>query len=493
MFGNFADLPGWAQGRSALELEAGQKGFAFRHGIAAWTGEALVAVGRPWQHLDVAGGAPASSQLPPGIYEIEVTRGVEYDMAKQTVDLTAGKGKVNVDFELKRVLDTTGYISLDPHVHHAPESPDSHLEASGQLKIAAVNGLDVMVAANHTQVVDLKELVGRMWDGHDPPLVTIAGVEHEASSAHFGVFPLRRDVSKPGAGAPVVRPWPLEALFADLRALDDKPIVVLYHPRLGWKAYLDAPYCGAWAHKDYAAAPPCPQSYDAIEVLTGWQSCGSRIREGMESWLALLSYNLVAAPMGGSDSHYASSMTAGYPRTWVRVGDDRIAHVSVASVTEAVRRRHTVASSAPFVTVRSGDFAEGDLLTNTGDEVSVSVRVQAPNWVPVDTVRLLVNGAVAKAWTLPADDKAVDFKVTEALALDKLDAFVTVETDSHRPLPPQVVGEYNYIPEYGVSRCPPREGEPAGMPAFATTSPLFIDRDGDGLFKATRAASAIRL
>ena len=39
-FGNFADLPGWSQGGSAIELgKVGEAMFAFRHGLALWKGE----------------------------------------------------------------------------------------------------------------------------------------------------------------------------------------------------------------------------------------------------------------------------------------------------------------------------------------------------------------------------------------------------------------------------------------------------------------------
>lgn len=487
-FGNFADLPGWAQGPSAVEL-GGEEGalLAFRHGMALWRGDATIPVGRPWKHLDVEGKRQIQSELPPGQYLLQVSHGVEYDAVDLLVDLSRGRGEVEREVNLRRVVDSTGYVSADLHVHNAPESSDAHATALSQLKVAAVNGLEVVVAANHEVLTDLQPQVAQLWPRGTSPLSVVPGMEKGGTNSHFGVFPLQPDVSKPGKGAPVVRTWPLERFFGDLRSLGGRPVVVLNHPRLGWQAYMDEGFCGAWARRDFGAPPPCPQDYDAFEVLNGWQSCGTRMRDATETWLALATYNIVSAAVGGSDSHYVSAMVPGYPRTWVRVEKDTPAHFDPALLAHAIRARHTIASNAPLVTLRSGSGTEGDLITNTSKVVPLSVRVQAANWVTVDTVRLLINGALVKSWAIPRSGGAVDFRLQENIALGKEDAFITVETDSQAPLPPHLVGEYNAIVQYGLPKCAPRPGQEPGLPAFAVTSPLFVDRDGDGLFRAPRA------
>ncbi|MCG5053475.1 MAG: CehA/McbA family metallohydrolase [Myxococcales bacterium] len=491
-FGNFADLPGWAQGRSAVELDPEAGLLAFRHGMAVWRGEATIPVGAPWSHLDVGGQTPVQSELVPGIYEVIVSRGATYDTATYTVDLREGKGRVTLDATLVRTVDTTGYVSADVHVHNAPESPDAHANAEQQLKVAAVNGLDVLVSTNHGVLVDLAPVVAKLWKGQHP-IQVVTGNEQAGPNSHFGVFPLPLDPGKPGRGAPVVRPFPLEVFFQDLRALEGRPVVVANHPRLGWQAYMDEGFCGGWARKDFGAPPPCPQSYDAFEVLNGWQTCGTRMRDATDTWLALLSYNAISAPVGGSDSHYVSAMVPGYPRTWVRLGDGDSDSPMPTRLAEALRARRTIASTAPFVTLRSGTASEGQLVTHTDDTVPVRVRVQAPNWVPVDTVRLLVNGTPVKTWNLARAGRALDFTTDEALTLDRQDAFVTVETDSQVPLPPHLTGEEDAVVQYGLSRCAPRPGQAPGTPAFAVTSPLFVDRDGDGLFKGPRATTPIKI
>lgn len=486
-FGNFADLPGWGQGASAVELGGGREGvLAFWHGFALWRGEGTIVVGRPWPHRNLHGQGQVASVVPPARYTVEVTRGPEYDQEVREVDLSAERGLVRLDVELERTVDTRGYVSADLHVHHAPHSPDAQLDAASQLKIAAVNGVEAIVAANHGHVVDLDETASDLWPTGPDGVVPLAGLEHEAAEAHFGVFPL-----PPGQPLPPLRPWPLEQLFSDLHALPGDPVVIGYHPRLGWKAYLDAPYCGAWAAKDFSAPPPCPQDFDALEIVTSWQGCGSRQRDATESWLALLSHSFVSAPLGSSDSHFASAMLPGYPRTWLRVGDDRPARITAQRLVRAVRARHTVASTSPFITLRSGGASEGDFVPRARGNVNVRVRVQAANWVPIDTVRLLVNGTIVKSWSLDAKEHAVDFRTEASVKLDGKDVFITAETDSRRPLPADVVGEYASRAEFGLSRCPPRAEEEGGMPAYAVTAPLLLDGDGDGRFTGFRAHAPV--
>jgi len=159
----------------------------------------------------------------------------------------------------------------------------------------------------------------------------------------------------------------------------------------------------------------------------------------------------------------------------------------------AIRARHTVASNGPLVTIRSGAFAEGDFVPSAPESLPVSIRVQGANWVTVDTVSLLINGLPAKTWSIPRNGQAVDFKIDELLSLGADDAFVTVETDSQEPLPPLIVGEYNAIIQYGSPKCAPRAGQEPGLPAYAVTSPLFLDRDGDGMFRGNRAAAPRKL
>lgn len=105
------------------------------------------------------------------------------------------------------------------------------------------------------------------------------------------------------------------------------------------------------------------------------------------------SYTLTAARVktgvAVSDSHTDSN--PGDARSYVRVGKDRPRDITDDGLAAAVKAGHVVAASGPFLDVSIGDAGPGDTVPASADLV-LSVTVQAPTWMPVDWVRVLVNG-----------------------------------------------------------------------------------------------------
>lgn len=485
-FGNFTDLPAWGQAESAKELDPKRPGvFAFLHGLAFWKGEGTVMVGKPWTHRDVSGKTMTQSQVPFGNLELEVTHGPEFDSYVTRVDVSPDRGEVSLVVPLQRTVDSAEYISADLHVHNKPESNDSGTDPSSQLKVSAVNGLDVVVLSNHDALLDPAPLVATLWPQATRPIVALSGQEVGGPAGHFGVFPLPVDVRKPRGGAPAISST-APSLFANVRALTSKPLLIVNHPRLGWSAYFDSGSCGDWAKGDLLTPPPCSQDFDGFEVLNAWQVCSSRIRVATDTWLALMRFGFVTAAVAGSDSHYTGGMVPGYPRTWIRAKQGGDAKMNMAALVDGVRARRTSASTAALLSLRVGAIGEGEFLSTNAPAITVAVRVQAANWVSVQTARLLVDGQVVESWTIGSEGKAIDFRKDAVVQLPAADAALTLETDSAAILPPQLVGQYTSALEYGRSKCVPRAGEEPGMPAFATTSPILIDRDNDGLFRGRK-------
>ena len=64
-------------------------------------------------------------------------------------------GSVELEVSLDHVVDTSGWISSDTHVHSAP-SPDSRSRPRTRLLDAAAAGLEVIVNTNHEAIIDLE-------------------------------------------------------------------------------------------------------------------------------------------------------------------------------------------------------------------------------------------------------------------------------------------------------------------------------------------------
>jgi hypothetical protein len=124
----------------------------------------------------------------------------------------------------------------------------------------------------------------------------------------------------------------------------------------------------------------------------------------------------------------------------------------------------------------------GDLVEAPGGVVEVDLAVAAAPWVPVDEVRLLVNGRLARRWGKLADDELVRLARSETLKLPR-DAFITLEAGA-----PLNVDRERWIRERGgvyASVVAPR------FVSQAVSNPIFVDVDGDGAFAAPGLRDAV--
>ena len=124
----------------------------------------------------------------PGTYRYVVSRGLEYDRVEGEVVLEAGKIK-SVAVELHRVVDTTGYVGADFHLHSS-YSLDSFHSPAERLKSFAGEGLELVVSTDHNFVSDYQPVIGEL--GLEPFLSSAIGLELTTiDRGHFNGFPLR--------------------------------------------------------------------------------------------------------------------------------------------------------------------------------------------------------------------------------------------------------------------------------------------------------------
>src|SRR5262249_9064853 len=69
------------------------------------------------------GSGSVSFNLEPGNYHVVVSHGYEYDVYDQAITV-AGDATTTVNATVHHVVDTTGFVSIDTHVHMI-QSPDS--------------------------------------------------------------------------------------------------------------------------------------------------------------------------------------------------------------------------------------------------------------------------------------------------------------------------------------------------------------------------------
>jgi hypothetical protein len=359
--------------------------------------------------------------LPPGRYRVQVHRGPEYSTFERQIEIEAGE-KVEIEAEIERVVDTKGWISADLHVHAMP-SPDAPAPLSERVLSLAGAGVEVAVATDHNVITDYGPAVRALRLEHE--IASIVGDEvttREPFYGHFNAFPL------PASAAPI--PWKKttpKAIFDAARALSPggEPIVVqVNHPRMGDIGYfdllrLDGRDVARWRER----SPLVDTSFDALEVFNGDHYANiPKVESCLKDWYALAKAGFRVTATGNSDSHKVAYHEAGIPRNWVRVPDDHPKDLDARAFIDSIRRGRVVVSSGPFVVLTVNGKEIGDTVEE--GEVDIRVRVEAPQWIDVDRVEVLIRGEVKHTWTGPFEAGGLRFDQTTTREVKRGD-FVT--------------------------------------------------------------------
>ncbi len=220
-------------------------------------------------------------------------------------------------------------------------------------------------------------------------------------------------------------------------------------------------------------------SFDALELLrsegfnpanpTLWFEEFKQLRA---DWFAILNQQVPTAftkALGLSSARFSQDTTVGSARTYVKAAD--MTQDKLEDLQKALRSGACVASTGPFLDASLGTVGLGG--TASGSSQTLNVTVYAPYWLPVDEVRVVVNGVVVKTLTLSqfTQDAKDSRKFTASLPLSfatTADAWVVVEAG----VPLTTTGAY--APGSAWSHVM------KGIYPIAVTNPIFVDTNGGG-------------
>ncbi len=376
------------------------------------------------QGAALVGYVPPSGQLtvtlPPGEYDVVVSRGPEYSTWPDSwptsgarVDLRTADGTVSAT--LGRIVDTTGWMSADLHVH-AVNSSDSAVGNAQRAANFLAEGVDVLVSTDHEWFTDYAPIVRQL--GGEAHLATMIGEEVTSfTHGHFNTFPVQRNPAIPNGGAfdhaggedgPTLR---MPQLFAGLKEAQPGSVVQLNHPRggMGVLTMLKVDTATLRTHgvpENYNMAPAPDATaddtrlfgdgFDAVESANGPNPSFAVLND----WMTFLSRGTVRTATGVSDTHHATNDSGGYARTWAKVGVDSPSQFQPAVFAEAIRTQRAFVSNGPLLqfTAQKLDGAGlpvgpkvemGQTLSITaGDRVELTVDVQGEEWMQVDRVEI---------------------------------------------------------------------------------------------------------
>lgn len=125
----------------------------------------------------------------PGKYTVVVSRGPEYERVEiPDVELKAGAQR-SVRAELRRVVNTEGYVAADFHLHSV-YSLDSFAPLDQRITSYVGEGLELVVSTDHNFVVDYAPTIAEL--GLERFVRSLVGLELTTiDRGHFNGFPIR--------------------------------------------------------------------------------------------------------------------------------------------------------------------------------------------------------------------------------------------------------------------------------------------------------------
>jgi hypothetical protein len=393
-----------------------------------------------------------SLQLPAGRYDVLASHGPEYSLPRQELEVTADQG-ANFHAALSRVVDTSGYLAADFHLHASP-SKDSNVQLADRVLTLAAEGIELAVATDHNHVTDYSEALRAQ--GLQSRLASATGVEITTPGwGHFNAYPYPASLEVP----PFQDASPLE-IFSVVRARAPQAILQVNHPRMPGVGYFNR---GELDTKTgVAEAPEFSFAFDALEVSNGFDLEDPKVLErNLREWFELMNVGHRYTAVGNSDSHRVVFQWAGWPRTYVRVADQEPQRVSMPDVARALAGGHALVSCGIFVLpIANGSAGPGDSVQ--GSRVSLALSMRAPDWIDVSRVEVYANGAKLEERTRTAPFRSSTWNLELELEL-KADSALVVVARGDRFMNDALPGKW--------------------IKPFGFSNPILVDADSDGSFK----------
>jgi hypothetical protein len=387
---------------------------------------------------------------------VSVSRGPEFERFEWS-DLTVEAGAdVPLEASLARVVDTTGVMCADYHIH-SHRSVDSSDPSTLKVSGLAADGLEIAIRSEHEWVADFAPVVEQLGLGDF--VLGLAGLELTTFSyGHFGVFPLSPDPARGSGGA---IPWfgrLAPEVFASVRDRPEAPALIINHPRA---TGVRQGYFVEAGYDPVTGSVRRPELWDegwsVVEVFN--ESTFEQNRDGtVRDWFSLLASGRRVFAVGSSDSHRIQSVPVGWPRTCLYVGVDDPRALTPELVRDAtVAGRGYVSGGIYLDVVGPGGAGPGQEASGVGDVANVEVVVRAAPWIDVQRLELIVDGASVETVPVLESDR------------DPLDPTVRLRASLEADVAP--AGSWVVVHAAGDEPF-----DVHGRVPFAVSNPIFLRR-----------------
>jgi hypothetical protein len=417
--------------------------------------------------------------LAPGRYRVVVTRGIEYSHLAQDVTLATGQTFAFTG-TLKRLVDTTGWVSADYHNHSTP-SGDNTCGTNDRLVNLAAEHIEFAPATEHNRLYDWRPHIERL--GLANFIQTVPGMELTGQGAHLNSFPFKPAPFTQDNGAPVWNKDPrITAItLRDWQGAEPDRWVQINHPDMAEDfidrdadGYVDGGFQGLATLIDGIET----ENYNSSEILAGRPFRIFQDKVGKQSvmylpefiWLQMLNRGHRYAAMAVCDAHTVWGNGVGGWRMYMPSKSDDPTQIDWRENSRNAKAGHSILTSGPFLTVTTADGTGPGGTTRATKGVDLRVKVQCTDWLDIDRVQVLVNGRARPELNFTRVSHA-DWFGNGVVKFDRTIP-VTISEDSH--LIVVAAGEKSDC-SIGFGTSAQSKNHPV-----AYHNPIFVDVDGGG-------------
>ena len=435
-------------------------------------------------------------QLPPGDYLLRVTHGPEFNMEERAIRIAKGQ-TVEADFTLRRTVNTDGWVSTDFHAHSTP-SGDNYCNTRDRLINFAAEHIEFAPTTEHNRIFDWAPLIERL--GLSGRIKTVPGIELTGSGQHFNAFPLTPDPLTQNGGAPVwnydprinaiaLRNWSTPSLQAGGTRHDTGANARVMSPEQ------QVDHQDRWVQANHPTVERVFFDRDGNGVRDGgfvgfetmidaaevWSAAildhrpkvdrrGTEWSNRTFFWLQMLNQGRHVWCVSVSDAHRIFGNGVGDWRTYVPSSTDVPSEIDHVEIIRNAKAGRMMITNGPFLEVTTADGLPIGSSVHAEGYIDLKIRVQAANWVDVNRVQILVNGAMPEFYNFTVVNHAAMFH-EGALRFEET-VRVHLQEDAH--LIVAAVGEGSDLSK-GWGRNPQGQMQPT-----AYTNPIYVDTGHDG-------------
>jgi hypothetical protein len=437
---------------------------------------ALVAPGATTKPITVAarpgvvytGNGKARIGLRAGRYTIYGSRGFEFGIDQKEIEIKRGR-TARLKLQVIREVDTTGWVSVDTHIHTLTFSGHGDSSVDERLLTVAGEGIDVAVSTDHNHHTDFATPARKLGVQH--ALTAVVGNEVTTKIGHLNAFPMSLDAAVPNYK---LTNW--TSLLSEIRRSPGVKVVALNHPRNVHSGFSPM---STNTFDRVSGASRLGVGFDGMEVVTS-AAMQSDIMALFRDWFALLNRGHRITGLGASDTHDVSRFILGQARTYLRADDKDPGNISVDEVCDSLLQGRASVSFGLLAKIEIDGKSAGDLVLQRGRSLTAKVEVIGPSWVTADEVELFANGISIGKRRFQSGSAVLKGSFRFKIGPLPNDAYLVAIATG-----PGLREPYWDTPRpYQASskRFVPR--------LLAATNPVWIDVDGNGRFDSANAIAA---